>query len=102
MALRSIVEEHDKAMEIHKFYAPMAKFWRGDVRLPSGAISPGHSFNLVDDANPNRPKTLGQFRALSLVVASEGYIAIEAVESIAVPSQLPTVLMSHVIKSTPL
>ena len=64
------------------------------------ALTPGCNFNLVDDSEPNFPQTLGQFRALTLTAAPEGYVAVLAVLSTAVRSQLPTVLLSQTIKST--
>ena len=77
-------------------HAPAASFWRGDVR--GCALSPGCNFNLLDDSDPNFLQTLGQFRVLTLTAAPEGYVAVLAVQSTAVPSQLPTVLLSHTIK----
>ena len=58
----------------------------------------GRCFNLVDDSNPNHWVTVGQFRAVTMTAAPEGYTAVVAVLSSAVASQIPTVRTSHVIK----
>ena len=88
--------EHERAIDVAREHAPAASFWRGDVR--TCLLWPGQNFNLVDDSEPNSPKTVGQFRAVTLTAAPEGYVAVLAVQSTAVPSQLPTVLLSHTIK----
>ena len=59
---------------------------------------PGVNFNLVDDSNPNAHELVGQFRALTLTAAPEGYVAVVAVQSSAVPCQIPAVRISKVIK----
>ena len=59
---------------------------------------PGRIFNLVDDSNPNDPKIVGQFRAVTMTAAPEGYTAVVAVQSTGVPSQVPTIVRSQVIK----
>ena len=78
---------------------PHMASWRGDVREPDGrTLVAGGNFNLVDDIRHGPEVTLRQYRVLQLVAAPEGYIAVLAVESTAVASQLPSVRLSHVIK----
>ena len=102
---RSMQAEADHAVEVEKQCSPFAMFWRGDVRpvLRHGVhvpdLSPGRTFNLVDDSNWRCHGLLGQYRVLTMTRAPEGYVAVFAVESTAVPSQIPDVLMSQVIKS---
>ena len=97
--------EAERAIDVAKAHSPSAAFWRGDVRpqLRHGVygpyLSPGQNFNLVDDSNYNHQKLCGQFRVLTITSAPEGYMAIVAVESTAVPSQIPNVFTSQVIKS---
>ena len=101
----SMQSEAERAIDIEKAHSPSAIFWRGDMRLVfcNGVLgpdlSPGLNFNLVDDANSLCHEIVGQFRALTITRAPEGYLAIFAVESTALPSQIPDVLMSQVIKS---
>ena len=103
--LRSMQAEMDHAVEVEKKHLPSAVFWRGDVRLVfrDGVLAPdlipGGNFNLVDDSDCNDHRLVGQFRVLTGTRAPEGYIAIFAVGSTALPSQIPDVLMSQVIKS---
>ena len=97
----SMQSEAERAIDVAKAHSPSATFWRGDVQwLDSRDLSPGTNFNLVDDSNANDHILVGHFRALTMTAAPEGYMAIVAVESTAVSSQIPTVRMSQVIKST--
>ena len=96
--------EAERAIDVAKAHSPSCSFWRGDVRSvnrlgSAGVLSPGGNFNLVDDRNPLNPQIVGQFRVLTMTRAPEGYWAVFAVESTAVPSQIPDVLLSQVIKS---
>ena len=102
----SMQSEAERAIDVAKAHSPSAAFWRGDVRpvFRDGVLAPdlvpGVSFNLIDDSNCNDRRLVGQFRALTVTAAPEGYIAVVAVESTALPSNIPDVLLSQVIKST--
>ena len=97
MEPKSMRDEADRAIDVAKAYSPAASWWRGDV-MECDYLTPGCNFNLVDDSEPNFPQTLGQWRAVTLTAAPEGYVAVVAVLSSAVASQIPTVRTSQVIK----
>ena len=92
-------DEADRAIDVAKVHSPAASWWRGDVR-ECDDLAPGRTFDLVDDSNPNHWEVVGQFRAVTLTAAPEGYVAVVAVQSSAVASQIPTVRTSQVIKHT--
>ena len=94
-----ISEEHNRACDINVAKAPTAIWWRGDVRSSDGIIFPGANFNLIDDSNLNNQKLIGQFRVITMTAVPEGYIAIVAIASTAVASQIPTIRTSLVIKN---
>ena len=93
-------EERQRAFDTACISNPGAVIWRGDVRSTC-RIAVGRVFNLVSDDNPNHTHLIGQFRAISLVAAPEGYTAVEAIFASAEASPSgPTVYTpSMVIKS---
>ena len=93
----SMRDEADRAIEVTKAHSPAASWWRGDVR-ECKLLNPGGNFNLVDDSNPNAHVLVGQFRAVTLTAAPEGYVAVVAVQTSAVASQILTVRTSQLIK----
>ena len=93
-----MAKEHDRACDVLQDLNPTATWWRGDFRSSDRPLVSGGVFNLVDDSNPNDHRLIGQFRAVTITAAPEGYIAVIAVQSVAVPSQVPTVVRSQVIK----
>ena len=95
----SMQSEADRAIDVAKLAFPAAAWWRGDVRSPQ-TLSPGAVFNLLDDRNPNYPRLVAQYRAVTITAAPEGYLAVVAVEAEANPNQIETVRESQVIKST--
>ena len=95
----SMRDEADRAIDVAKAYSPAASWWRGDIQEAGSAmLRVGRCFNLVDDSNPNHWETVGQFRAVTMTAAPEGYVAVVAVQSSAVASQIPTVRTSQLIK----
>ena len=90
-------DEADRAIDAAKAHSPAASWWRGDVR--DCPLVPGGNFSVVDDiSNPNCPEMVGQFRAVTLTAAPEGYVAVVAVASSANAGVIPIVRTSRVIK----
>ena len=100
MSVRAFTEEYREAYDLESARQPTAVLWRGDVREIDRGIQPGGTFNLVDDSNPNPNwhESIGQFRALAMVAAPSGYMAVVAIQATAVPTQIPTIRTSRVIK----
>lgn len=100
---RKFTSEIYAAVDAARKSGPSDHIWHGEIRLQEthdrNRITCGSIFNLIDDSDPNDPKTLSQFRILGMVAAPEGYTNVIAVSTTAVPTQCPIIYSSYVIKS---
>ena len=99
--MKSMIQEHEHAIDVAKAHDKGAAFWRGDIRkVENGPLLSGCNFAVIDDSNPNNKTVIGVFRCLTSIAAPEGYKAVLGVQSEAVVNQIAHVCMSSVIKST--